>query len=148
MTSSDDWSFSGSSISPVLTGPLGVLGQATAMFSSTFSFKQIVNFPTRKNNILDLCFLPVAMPFDSLAAISPPTGKCDYSVIHFRALIRKRRARLITQQSWKFDERANAQFRDERRMTDWFVLFTGKDANGKAEVLEETVLAIAGSFTA
>ncbi|GAV04614.1 hypothetical protein RvY_14876-2 [Ramazzottius varieornatus] len=75
------------------------------------------------------------MPFDSLEATSPPTGKCDHSAIQFRALIR-----------WKFDEQANIQYREDLRNTDGFSLFAGKDTNGKAEVLEETLLEIAKKY--
>ena len=66
-----------------------------------FTFKQIINFPTRLNNILDLVFLPVAMPYDSLEGISAPAAKCDHTALQFRGLIPKRNARLTSRLRWR-----------------------------------------------
>ena len=48
-----------------------------------FSLKQIVNFPTRLNNTLDLALLPATMPYDRLEAISAPAEKCDHLAFEF-----------------------------------------------------------------
>ena len=114
--------------------------------SSEFSFKQVVNFPTRLRNILDLVFLPVSMPYTSLEAISPPTEKCDHTAIQFRALIKKRNARLVTRQQWKFDDHFNSQFQQELINIDWHFLFAGKSPTEQAKLLESTVISVARKY--
>ena len=121
-------------------------GHALLEAAREFNFKQIVDFPTRLENILDLAFLPVAVPYDCLEAIPAPTDKCDHLALQFRAFVRKRNARLISRLRWKFDDRLNAEFKESLKNIDWFSLFAGHDASEKAVILEDTVVSIAKNF--
>ena len=79
-----------------LRGARSLHGHALLDATREFNFKQIVNFPTRLNNTLDLVFLPVAAPYDSLERNSAPSEKCDHAALQFRVLIPKRNAKLIS----------------------------------------------------
>ena len=111
-----------------------------------FGLKQIVDFPTRAKNILDLVFLPAGMSYMSLEAISPPTSKCDHDGIQFRACVKKRAPRLTSSLRWKFDDRKCEQFVLALRDIEWFLLLQGKSPGEQAEVLESKVVEVARQY--
>ena len=75
-----------------------VHGNALLHATREFLFKQLVTFPTRLTNTLDLAFVPVSMPVDQIRSISAPAEKCDHLAIEFRALIKRRNTRLVPRQ--------------------------------------------------
>ena len=63
-----------------------------------FCWKQIVNFPTRKENTLDLIFVPITFPCFSVLAVSPPVTSCDHYGLELLASVRRTRPRLLKKQ--------------------------------------------------
>ena len=111
-----------------------------------FLFKQLVTFPTRLNNTLDLAFISVSIPVDQIQSISAPAEKCDHLAFEFRALIKRRNSRLIIRQRWKFNVDAHVSFRNSLENINWHNLLAGKTAHQQAVIFEETVLTTTETF--
>ena len=115
-------------------------GSSLLQACKEFGWKQLVNFPTRKENILDLIFVPVSFPCLSVVSVPPPVTSCDHLGLELVTNVRRSRPRLLKKQRWIFSSANNRVFQLSLLETDWYSLLRDKDPSLQAEAIEEVII--------
>ena len=105
-----------------------------------FGLKQLVNFPTRKENILDLIFVPVSFPCLSVVPVSPPITSCDHFGLELVTNVCRSRPRLLKKRRWIFSPANNQAFQLSLLETNWYSLLRDEDPSSQAEVIGEVIV--------
>ncbi len=111
-----------------------------------FDLKQLINFPTRGDNTLDLVFLPCSLPVISVTAISPPAASNDHVGFELKTPLRNFCPKVIKSNRWIFDTSRNDDFQLSLSGTDWDSLLFGLSPNEQAGTLESHIVTCAKKF--
>ena len=110
------------------------------------SWKQLITFPTRLNNILDLVFTPVSFPVSNVQLIPPPSAKCDHDGQQFDLNVASVKSSQIVRSVWKFDEAKNDSFAEALRNEHLEYLVEMDALETVSQLIDDTIVAVALKF--
>ncbi|XP_055328906.1 uncharacterized protein LOC129581717, partial [Paramacrobiotus metropolitanus] len=111
-----------------------------------FNLKQIIDCPTRKNNILDLCIIPSVWSASVPESISPPSTTNDHNGVFIEFPRQKRKETKVLKKRWVITDEASLQFRNSLYEIDWNALLQNRGPDEQAVLIENAVLEAAKLF--
>ena len=87
-----------------------VHGQALLGLMREMNYKQIVEFPTRNENLLDLLFVPNSIPVLGRVAIPPPSASCDHIGQQADLYVKVAKFHGTVKSMWRFNDANHSLF--------------------------------------